>query len=403
MSVVALLAGVAGVAYYTPWAGGAPALTTIAHLCALLQGSIVGIILGCHGEFHVCDGREDGDGIFDGVLSSALHFIWVQMFPVWITAVSWLAILDKLLFQLFSQVTGTSTLLHCILQLASNLQNPFLGTVDCSFDLKAGNGIALEFGHFYNTNNKYEGEFHGLVQTRWKAVEWAPPLFFFLRYSIPLMCLVLFVYSLVMFVKEGAASYRSGHYISFTWSLNRSPVHTRLARLIRVTLCISLAFVLLIGFVWVFLVVQIRHSDSHLDTIESFNAFWLEILSTYWHYMALSVGYVIYPFVLLVFSTFKLTAQARLGWDTPAFSCVMMNPRPGLLKLQDNSSVAKHITEALWQAQRGNMQKLERLIESPNAATVLELCAREDNTVQRVCARENSLTTSLMSSTSGRF
>merc|ERR1712241_271203 len=109
------------------------------------------------------------------------------------------------------------------------------------------------------------------------------------------------------------------------------------------------------------------HSDSRLGNAQILIQFLPEILSLYWHYMTLSIGYVIYPMVLLAFSTFKLTARARLGWDSPAFSCVMMNPRPGLLKLQDNSGVAKHITEALWQAQRGNMQKLERLIESPDA------------------------------------
>jgi len=397
-NVVAVLAGVAGLAYYTPWAGKALAyyapwaskalayyalldgkvqvLTVIAHLCALTQGMIVGITLGYHGEFFVRGSREDDGGIFNGVLSSATHFLCVQMCPLIFIAFSWVSILDKLLLQLFTHVTGAHTLSKCMMQLTSHLQNPFLGTVDCSFDLANGPGIALD-GHVNSDHQIY-----GTVRTQWLKVEWAPPVFIFLRFSIPLMCLVLFIYSLARFLKEGAVSYRSGLYISFTWELNRSPVHMWLAGMIRITLCISLILLLLIGFVWVFLLVQIRHDDSALGKVKLLMLFLPEILPLYGHYMTLTVGSSVYPMIILALSTYKLTSSAPLGWDTPAFSCVMMKPRPGMLKLQDNRSVAKHITEALWLAHRGNMQKLERLVESPDAQTVLNLCTTQDNIVR---------------------
>mmetsp|Transcript_90857 Transcript_90857/g.211403 ORF Transcript_90857/g.211403 Transcript_90857/m.211403 type:complete len:507 (-) Transcript_90857:83-1603(-) len=367
MTFLAVLAPVAGIAIYS-----SHRLTTIAHVCAVVQGVIVGVLIGRNGKCWVRTRHgDDIFGPFTGALSAALHFLFVEKFSIWGIGVSWLGVLDTLMKVLFSRMTGADSLSECIQELSSHMQDPWAGFVNCHFELSYFPGIKVDVqqGARYYEHN-------GTVWTQWKGVEWAPPLFFCMRYSIPLLCLLLYIHCFAMFFKDGAASYRSGYYIHFTWSLQRSRTYKCLALWIRRNVFLCLVLLLLVGLVWVVeLMAEMVEGSSMREVIHKYP---LHILLLYWHYMSLTLGSVVFQLVSLIFCTWKLTAPVHMGWDISAMERVVMRERHGWLKLQDNTNIGKHLTEALWQAQRGDTKKLEQMIESPDPNTVLKLCSREE-------------------------
>lgn len=358
-------------------------LTLAAHVCAILQGMTTCVILARFGVFYVRDTSEESLSHFwIGALSSMLHFVTVENLHIWAISFSWLSILDKVFVSLFSRLTEARSLNGCMARFAHHLQNPWLGPVNCSFDLSAFQyGINASFQNASFPNNSLLTSMTGNIWTNWTGVEPLQNVLFCVRFSVPLLCVVLYLHSLTLFISGGAASYRSGYYIKFTNALAVNSTRRCLGWLIKITIYIGMVSLILVGFIWAVLVeLEPDNPDLVSDPDDpgwcyGYRCDWLikPIGSRFYKDTWSLLGEIVYPLLLLTLSTYSLRSRAHYGFPDDVLDDVMMKPRRGAWKLQDNNHVMKHLVESIWQAQRNDFRKLQTMIEYPEPKAFLQL------------------------------